>query len=763
MANSNEALLKRLLATFGVEAEEHLTAMSGELRALSASAPGADRAALVETIFRRVHSLKGAARAVNLAPVESLCQALEGLFAALKAKRLEGTPALYALLQEAADALGQLVDESVAGARVRPAVALVRRLQEAARDAVEEPAAEAVAPAMPAAATKPIEPAAAEGPPDATARSDPGTGMTPSVRVASIRLDALTRQVEELLTPRQAVQQRAGELREALNLLGGLKRRRQAVRPAIRALERDPAAAAGPLAQLLAALDDEQLQLKRLEDRLAASTHAAEHDQRTLSALTSGLRQKTRDMQLLPFGSLLELLPRLARELAREQGKQVELSLRGGDIRIDRRILEALKDPLIHLLRNAIDHGIEPPAVRAAAGKPEAGALRLAVAQRDSGKVELLVADDGAGIDMERVRGAARKLGLLSPGMTQAGGDAPLELVFESGLSTSPMVTDLSGLGLGLAIVREAVERLGGALALDSNPGAGTTFRLRLPQTLANVRGILVGAGGRQWLLPVAQVEQVAQVPAAEVRTVENRETVVLDGQALALARLAEVLELPPPPAPPAPPDQLTVVVLGEAPARIAFLVDAVLGEQEVLVKPLGRQLARVRNIAGASVVGPGELVPVLNPADLLKSAPRHGRPLAAMTRAVQDAPAHVSRGSILVVEDSITSRSLLKNILEAAGYRVTTAVDGVDGYTILKMGAFDLVVSDVEMPRLDGFGLTRRIREDAQLAQLPVILVTALESREDRERGADAGASAYLVKSSFDQSNLLEAIRRLL
>lgn len=328
-------------------------------------------------------------------------------------------------------------------------------------------------------------------------------------------------------------------------------------------------------------------------------------------------------------------------------------------------------------------------------------------------------------------------------------------LAFQSGISTSSIITDISGRGLGLAIVREKVEQLGGTVAIESHPDAGTTFRIALPLTLANFRGVLVGVGGQFFIIPIASIGRVARLADMDIRTVENRETISLDEKAVSLVRLGDVLGLPSKAAAGKSAGEMAIVLdLGST--RIAFQVDEVIGEQEVLVKPLGPQLARVRNIAGASVLGTGQVVPVLNVPDLMKSAVKFAAGMPVQ-------PAETRTQSVLVVEDSITSRALLKNILESAGYAVTTAVDGVDAYTVLKTAVFDLVVSDVEMPRMDGFELTAKVRSDKQLAELPIVLVTALESHEYRERGIDVGANAYIVKSSFDQSNLLEVIRRLI
>jgi two-component system chemotaxis sensor kinase CheA len=276
--------------------------------------------------------------------------------------------------------------------------------------------------------------------------------------------------------------------------------------------------------------------------------------------------------------------------------------------------------------------------------------------------------------------------------------------------------------------------------------------------TLATFRGILLEAAGRLFVTPTAQVERVVRFKPEDVQTVEGRETLVLNGRATALVRLAAVLELPP--AANEAPAAIPAMLLGAGDQRVAFAVDAILGEQEVLVKRLGKPLSRVRNIASATVLGSGQVVPILNVPDLLKSAKRSGGVPVPRPTAKRSADAQAK--SILVVEDSITSRMLVRGILESAGYRVKTAIDGVEGFTMLRSESFDLVVSDVEMPRLNGFDLTVRIRADRKLAELPVVLVTALETREDRERGIDVGANAYLVKSNFDQSNLLEAVRRL-
>jgi two-component system chemotaxis sensor kinase CheA len=374
-------------------------------------------------------------------------------------------------------------------------------------------------------------------------------------------------------------------------------------------------------------------------------------------------------------------------------------------------------------------------------------------------KVELMVSDDGAGIDAAPVKASAIKHGRITAEeaqhLSEADGQA---LVFQSDVSTSPIITQLSGRGLGLAIVREKAEKLGGRVTLESRVGVGTTIRITVPIALATFRGILVEAAKRLFVIPTTQVERITRFKTDDVRTVEGQDTIAIEDRTTSLVWLADVLELPD--AERADGAKASpCILLGSHEHRIAFAVDAVLGEQEVLVKRLSKPLSRVRNIAGATVLGSGQVAPILNVADLLKSARKTRR---AAPRSTPAATAVVKEKSILVAEDSITSRMLIKGILESAGYRVKTAVDGLEAFTALRAEHFDLLVSDVEMPRLNGFDLTARIRADSRLASLPVVLVTARETREDRERGIDAGANAYLVKSNFDQSNLLEAVRRL-
>jgi two-component system, chemotaxis family, sensor kinase CheA len=748
MTIDDPAFMQRLLATFRVEADEHLQTMSSLL--LELERPGSDPTPRLEALFREAHSLKGAARAVNAVEVERLCAAMERVLSSLKRHDSVLSPALFDALHHALDGVARALDGTPLGvAAISAAVA----------------ALEAVPPldAGPKGARAPV---VAEPAPTTAAASAAG-GDT--VRIAVSRLESLLVQAEELLAFKFSAEQLAGETAEFGAVLAQYRRDAERRAQQVRAMRRADSAAqpaSDPvargrrrraLAQLLESVERDEPQVKTLHERATQLERLAAQERRALASRVDGLLEDMKQALMLPFSSLLEAMPKLVRDLAHDRGKDVELELSGTTLEIDRRILEQMKTPLIHLVRNAVDHGIETPEQRLRIGKPQRGRITIEVMPREGNKVELAVADDGAGIALAQVQAQARRMGLASASAATGSARDALALVFESGLSTRPNVTDLSGHGLGLAIVREKIEKLGGTIALDSQERAGTRFSIVLPATLANFRGLLVAVGERQFVLPSRHVERVARIFPKTVTTVQNRETIDIERQVLALVRLGDVLKLPVVPRPDAD-APLQVAVLSAGGRRMAFVVDEVLGDQEVLVKPLGPLLKRVPNVAAATVLGAGRLVPLLDVADLMKAALRAGAKCSVAPHPATETPPR----SLLVVEDSITSRGLLKGVLESAGYRVSTAVDGVDALNRLRDGEFDLVVSDVEMPRLDGFGLTARLRADKQWAKLPVVLMTTLGSGADHQRGMEAGASAYIVKSGFDQGKLLDVIRGL-
>jgi two-component system chemotaxis sensor kinase CheA len=805
MNEQERAFLARLRATFKAEADEHVQAISAGLLALEHASAEQARAEQIETVFRHAHSLKGAARAVNLEAIERICQMLETVFAAWKRGNTVFEADGFDTLHTAIGLIGTLAaaPESEPDTEHNAAIlALVRDLGALS----ESPTAERLGPEAvadpPAVEPPPIEAQSVESPSfalhpvpggvelgtatslsaaSAAAEAFALTSLAQTVRISTAKLDRLLLEAEEMLTAKQAAAERVADLRAFETMFGEWHTRWDKVQPQLRALRRlaaapDPSAhgagespVTGVSAQLgftalLEFLEWNCDHVHSLERELFSLGKSMVRDARAIGKGVDDLLSDSKKLLMMPFSTLSDLFPKMVRELGRKEGKEVDLVVRGGEVEIDKRILEQMKDALIHLVRNAIDHGIEEPGRRVSQKKPQRATLTIAAAPVNGNKIEILVADDGAGIDVGRVREAAIGRGAVSVEVArQLDEPKVLEYIFQSGVSTRPIVTDISGRGLGLAIVREQTERLGGRISIETRCGVGTRFRIVLPLTLATFRGLLVRITDRIVVVPTIQLERVTRVAAASVRTVENRETVVLDQRVVSLVRLAQVLELDGNEIGGEPSDYMSLIVLRTGDDRIAFAVDEVLNDEDVLLKSFAPPLLRVRNIAGATVLPSGTVAPILNVADLIKSARRFGVRSGAPKRCEKPAARSPHKQpKVLLAEDSITSRMLLKGILESAGYHVSTAVDGVEAFMRLRSETFDLVVSDVEMPRMNGFDLTERIRADRKLADKPVVLVTALSSSADRERGVEVGANAYLAKSGFDQSNLLDVVRRL-
>jgi two-component system chemotaxis sensor kinase CheA len=594
-------------------------------------------------------------------------------------------------------------------------------------------------------------------------------GMEESVRISTHKLDSLLLKVEELVSLKLASGQHLKNLKETMISFETWKKRWAHSESTFRWIRRKVRTDQNlneqrdheHLKKLESFLEWNQNHFHALEQRIKQMTDVSEKDQRSLSIMIDDVLDDMKKMTMLPFSSLSQIFPKMIRDLCRQQSKSVDFQVIGKSVEIDRRILEELKDPMLHLLRNAVDHGIETTDERKQLQKPHRATLILSISHTLGNKVEIVVEDDGRGIDLDRVRREAIKRGMITDKDAERMTEKEnLSLIFRSELSTSPIITQISGRGLGLAIVQERIQKLGGTLTVESKSGKNTLFRMLVPITLATSRGILVKISNKLFVVPVTYVKRVLRVESETVKTVENKATITLEGEVISFVSLADLLELPLSETNEKK-EHFTVVVLEVSGKNIACQVDEVLGEQEVLVKSLGKQLSRVRNIAGATILGSGKVVPMLNVHDLIMSS---GQMTLTQPIVTEDDEIKITQGkSILVAEDSITSRMLIQNILESADYEVTTAVDGLDAYTTFKSADFDLVVSDVEMPKMNGFELTQKIRDDKQQPDTPVVLVTSLQSSEDRKRGIDAGANAYIVKSNFDQSNLLEVIARLI
>lgn len=738
------------IQTAKTEIRERLQALNeGLLRLESESG----ETALIDELFRHAHSIKGSAQMVGLDLVSRVAHGLEDALGAVRSGKLSVSPPLLDVSFQTLDLLERLLEDPPDQAALSQAEGLAEHLAaigaggpvsryDAAALMTADAGGEDGVPDGPATPALPAEgetewpearEQAAPERPAATAAPAAAGRMADVMRVPIERVDHLLQLVGELAS----LEQQGRALAEALNA-------HQAQ------LRRFRGSAGSPEAGLTGE------QLEKLEQACARASRLVRTARRLVTAqaiLGREIRDAAMDLRLLPVATLFERFPRPVRDLARAAGKEVRLVIEGEETRLDKRILDELYDPILHLLRNAVDHGIEPPAERVEAGKPEQGTILLRAMPRGR-TVCIEVSDDGRGISIEKVRQAACDRALVTPG--EAAGlteDQVLQLLFRPGFSTATQVTSVSGRGVGLDVVYSNVHDLKGVVRLENRPGEGATFSLEIPLTLATTRVLLLECGGVAYALPGALVQGVMEVDAAAARAACGQQVISWKGRTVPLWPLDAVLGRSQRP----PAGNRLAVLVTNAGSTVGLMVDRLLDEEEVVLKPVGALLESARLVTAGAVLGGGRIALLLD-VDAVVKAASHVRAGATGTTESESA----RRYSILLADDVLTTREVERAILEAAGYEVTAVADGQAAWEQLARRSFDLVVTDVEMPRMDGFALTRQITSDARTAHIPVIIITSLAKEEDRRRGLEAGAAAYIVKSAFDQENLLDLIERL-
>ena len=733
-----------MLDLFRMEAQAQSRVLTdGLLRSERASNPAA-----LEAMMRAAHSTKGAAAIVGMAPMVKLAHAMEDVFVAAQQGRLVLDAGGVDVLLGAVDLMRRLADLPEAdladagphAAQVDEVLATLAVLQSGADMAPERMPPAAPVPSH--AAPMPLaEPAAAA----ATAAPAPAA---PPPR-------------NELLTLAGQARLHAAQLRPWIESLYRYKRQQRAVFTALERLHEAIEENGDPrLAELSKLVQERAAPLRGAMQRNILD---AEQYERRATGVAAHLVDEVLELHMCRFGDGLHGLPRMVRDLARSLGKDVRLDVVGDDTLVDRAVLVRLEAPLSQLLRNAVDHGMETPAERAAAGKPATGSIRLEARHR-GGMLSIEVSDDGRGVDPERVRRAVAARRLAPAGIVQAlSGPELMEFLFLPGFSLKEDANEISGRGVGLDVVHDMVQSQNGTVRVESTPGQGFRTAIVLPVTQSIVRALVVEVLGEAYALPIARVERVLRVPAGDVQALSGRQYLDVGGSHLGLVSAGRVLEL----GEPAPGAELAVVVIGSARERYGLVVDDVRGEQSLTVQPLEPMFGKLRDVASCALLDDGAPVLILDVPDMLLSIAR----LLEAGASLQPAPAGptAERGAqqavrrILVVDDSLTVREMQRKLLLARGYRVEVALDGIDGWNSVRAGAFDLVITDIDMPRLDGIGLLGRIRQDPRLQRLPVMIVSYKDRPEDRARGLEAGADYYLAKGAFHDATLLDAVRDLI
>jgi two-component system sensor histidine kinase and response regulator WspE len=738
---------------FQTEVRQHASTLANGLIALEQHA---DNPKLVEPLMRAAHSIKGAARIINLDVAVQLAHAMEECLIRVQTGKERPTPQRIDQLLSATDTLAAIADrtsEEEARAwleevrdRVAAAAASFRQPAEGVASPRPAPSAELTATSAATPAHYPEQtpaPEASSASSPAVSPSTPSTSRESGVLLSSRSLDRILELSGEALV----------EARRLESIKRTLSRARVSQRRLADAIALIDGAHPGP-SGLASAAD-------ATHRALSDAVDLVEEHLRRGETLANALHNEAVASRMRPFGDACAALPRTVRDLARTLGKDVRLVVQGEQVPVDREILRQLEAPLGHLVRNALDHGVEPAEVRRARGKPAQATLRVE-ARHHAGGLLVEVRDDGSGINRDSLRSRIVAKGLAQESIAAALSDDELfDFLFLPGFSTASTVTEISGRGVGLDVVQTMAHGVGGAVTVRSD-ASGTSFALRLPVTLSVVRAAVVTIAGETYALPLARLERIDRIDKSCVQSVHGRPTCEIRGEAVGLLSSTEILGLQAAAGSATDDDSISVVSVLAGTKPVGFIVDSFLGEEDLVVRKLDARLGDVAHVDAASIRENGELLVILDVEDMIQSAQqllREGRLRGGATQ-TQD---NRAQRRILVVEDSITVREVERQMLLRAGYAVDTAVDGIDGWNAVQRGSYDLIVSDIDMPRMNGIDLTRRIRADARFARVPIVIVSYKDREEDRLAGMEAGASTYLTKGAFHDRTFLDTVADLL
>lgn len=751
---------------FRVEAESQCAALTAGLLEIE---KGASTPQLLETLMRAAHSLKGAARIVNITAGVRVAHAMEDCFVAAQKGVLKIEQRETDLLLRGVDLLSQIA---------RTSEKEIISWEQAHSAEVANYLADLTSP-KPAPSSTPVvnTPNVEPSPP---AKTTPPRATKPSAEAPEAELLETTpveNDTSNIQSGERVLRLNAENLNRLLGLAGESLVEARWIRPftdSMSRLKRMQTDLADTLSTLREELDSQSLSDFASERLQVAMQRANEcrnflgdrlvdldsFDRRCVQ-LTHRLYLEALRTRMRPFSDGVRRFPRMVRDIARSLGKEVHLEISGENTPVDRDILDRLETPIGHLLRNAIDHGCETPAERAAAGKSTECTLKIE-ARHAAGMLLVSVSDDGSGINPERIREVVSRRNLLPGGMATRLTEAELmQFLFLPGFTMKDEVTEISGRGVGLDVVHNMVRGVRGNVRINTQAGAGTRFLLQLPITLSVLRTLLVEVAGEPYALPLAQIVRTLRLGRQSIESIEGQLSFRYNDEAVGLLSAQHVFgtgDATPSSA------ELAVVILGERKSRYGLIVDKFLGERELVVQPLDSRLGKVKDIGAAALMEDGSPVLIVDVDDMVRSIEKmigSGR-LGAVRRDSLLAPER-QRKHVLVVDDSLTVRELERKLLLAHGYNVEVAVDGMDGWNALRSGTFDLVVTDVDMPRLNGIELTEMIKRDPQFRSLPVMIVSYKDREEDRMRGLEAGADYYLTKGSFHDETLLHAVADLI
>ncbi|CAK0768729.1 chemosensory pili system protein ChpA (sensor histidine kinase/response regulator) [Gammaproteobacteria bacterium] len=781
-----------LMMMFLAEGEDLMANLDNLLQQLSLTP---NNVSLVGELRRTLHTLKGGARMVGIQAIADLAHALESMINQVVDGHLSASQRLFDLLQAAGDHLSEMLDQAREGVPVAAATDLHRHIENLVTQQLVPSDEEGVRDRKKGRIETEVITAALARPPVASQSEEAETGVEPSaqldrrassrvvqehIRVAADLLNHLVNHAAEVSITRSRVDQQLAGLRHGLQEMAQTVTR---LRDQWRKLEIETEVQIfrhheksgtidfdpleldrySTLQQLSRSLMESVSDLASLHGLLSVSTRDAEILLLQQSRITKELQEGLMRTRMVPFAGLAQRLRRIVRQTAQELNIQAELQLVGADIELDRTVLDRVVAPLEHMLRNAVSHGLEPPAERRAVGKPEQGSITITL-RREGQDILILSGDDGRGLNLAAIRRKAEERGLLVRG-TQLSDTEVMQFILEPGFSTASQITQISGRGVGMDVVRNEVKLLGGTLHIDSEAGHGTTFTIRLPLTLAVSKALLINVQGDLFAIPLAAIRAVLQLSYDEASRLyeDSRPVLIRGGVEYQFVHAATLLNAPAPPSRLNPGEKMSVLLFGIGDLHTAVAVDHLLGAREIVVKSVGPQIGRVHEISGATILGDGRVVIILDMGALIrKNVALHGTLLPKQNLSEQFCKVEDKSGIlVLVVDDSITVRKVTARLLERHNMRVLTARDGVDAVAMLQKHIPDLVVMDIEMPRMDGYELASYIRDEPRLRDIPIIMITSRTGTKHRERAAQVGVNHYLGKP-YQETELLEVVHRL-
>ena len=768
---------EELRLLYKTSSEEHLQKLESDLMILEKNPQ--DNAAL-EEFLREAHTLKGDSRMLGLDDIEMLVHHLEDCMEGIKAGE-EITSELCDRLYTGIDAIVQLSHHAVTGESVEVDTygILASLIGSSAHSPDTSQAGDSeadlfgddddffgAAPNPPSAEADLFEdePSLLEQPQavPVLANQQPTPAVAPKVkrdykidtiRVEPQKLDLLMTQASELTVTKLRISQQIAEIEQITNLWSGWGKQDKSILAEVESVIEPEVLQ--PLKQFL---QDTEQRVDLLGKSIVNLRTRANEDITSLGIISDRLESGINGLRQLPLATVFNIYPRMVRDLARQLGKEIEFVIEGGDTKADKRILEEIKDPLLHLIRNAIDHGIETPAERIAQNKPGKATLTLRGYQVGN-SIGIEISDDGRGLNNDKISRTAIERQVRTETEIAAMSESEIQsLIFASGFSTRNEVTELSGRGVGLDVVRANVERLKGAIQVASDPGLGCKFQVLLSTSLATTKVLILKLLDTLYALPLEFIETMITLTSEDIYEIEGKTTITFEDRPLSITSLDRLLQLPRPEQEPVK-NYLFCIVLQVGRERLGIIVDDLVDRQDIVIKPQSKLLKRVPNIAGATILGNGMVCMILNPPDLLHSL-RSGSWKAAAVPALQEA---IAKNRLLLVEDSIIIRTQMQRLLRGVGYEVTIAENGLLGLQQVQNQEFDIVLSDVEMPHMNGLEMTAAIRKNSKYDRLPIVLITTLADPEDRLRGKNAGANAYLTKGDFDQQLLFETLKQLI